>query len=86
MNIGAGSYLEVTMPWIVHSDGYATKITGQLLHLEASTSLQVRDSNCQASHIEPNPIGKIFLFLVSRSLRERNFAVFDYMQLSYPLE
>ena len=41
INIGAGSYLEVTMPWIVTSNGYTTKITGQLLHLEATTSLQV---------------------------------------------
>jgi len=41
MNVGPGSYLEVTIPWVVYSDGYATKITGQLLHLEASTSLQV---------------------------------------------
>ena len=41
MNVGPGSYLEITIPWIVHSDGYVTKITGQLLHLEASTSLQV---------------------------------------------
>lgn len=43
MNIGPGSYLEVTIPWLVQSDGYTTKITGQLLHLEASTSLQYRN-------------------------------------------
>ncbi|OWR42726.1 hypothetical protein KGM_210934 [Danaus plexippus plexippus] len=42
INIGAGSYLEVTLPWIVLQDGYTTKITGQLLHLEATTSLQYR--------------------------------------------
>ncbi|CAH0602822.1 unnamed protein product [Chrysodeixis includens] len=42
INIGAGSYLEVTLPWIVLLDGYTTKITGQLLHLEATTSLQYR--------------------------------------------
>lgn len=41
VNIGPGSYLEVTLPWIVLQDGYTTKITGQLLHLEATTSLQV---------------------------------------------
>ncbi|GLG98167.1 Uncharacterized protein GBIM_04767, partial [Gryllus bimaculatus] len=40
INIGPGSYLEVTMPWVVTSTGYTTKITGQLLHLEATTSLQ----------------------------------------------
>lgn len=43
MTTGPGSYLEVTIPWIVHSDGYMTRITGQLLHLEASTSLQYRN-------------------------------------------
>ncbi|XP_033221657.1 transmembrane protein KIAA1109-like [Belonocnema kinseyi] len=42
VNVGAGSYLEITMPWIVLQDGYSTKITGQLLHLEATTSLQYR--------------------------------------------
>jgi hypothetical protein len=30
------------MPWVVGQDGYVTKITGQLLHLEATTSLQYR--------------------------------------------
>ncbi|BES96456.1 Fragile site-associated protein C-terminus [Nesidiocoris tenuis] len=42
VNIGPGSYLEVTMPWVVGNDGYCTKVTGQLLHLEATTSLQYR--------------------------------------------
>ncbi|KAF7987765.1 hypothetical protein HCN44_003628 [Aphidius gifuensis] len=42
VNIGPGSYLEATMPWIVLQDGFTTKITGQLLHLEATTSLQYR--------------------------------------------
>lgn len=42
VNIGAGSYLEVNLPWIILQDGYTTKITGQLLHLEATTSLQYR--------------------------------------------
>ncbi|XP_065331514.1 bridge-like lipid transfer protein family member 1 isoform X1 [Cloeon dipterum] len=42
INIGQGSYLEVTIPWVVKEDGYTTKVTGQLLHLEASTSLQYR--------------------------------------------
>ncbi|KAJ8916684.1 hypothetical protein NQ315_000329 [Exocentrus adspersus] len=43
VNVGAGSYLEVTIPWITLQDGYTTKINGQLLHLEATTSLQFRD-------------------------------------------
>ncbi|XP_014242068.1 uncharacterized protein KIAA1109 isoform X2 [Cimex lectularius] len=42
INVGPGSYLEVTMPWVVSNDGYTTKVTGQLLHLEATTSLQYR--------------------------------------------
>ncbi|CAH0548963.1 unnamed protein product [Brassicogethes aeneus] len=43
INVGAGSYLEVTIPWITLQDGYTTKVNGQLLHLEATTSLQFRD-------------------------------------------
>lgn len=43
VNVGAGSYLEITIPWITLQDGYTTKITGQLLHLDATTSLQFRD-------------------------------------------
>lgn len=43
ININAGSYLEITIPWITFQDGYTTKINGQLLLLEATTSLQYRD-------------------------------------------
>ncbi|KAG5893448.1 hypothetical protein JTB14_012167 [Gonioctena quinquepunctata] len=43
INVGAGSYLEVTIPWVTTSEGYTTSIKGQLLHLEATTSLQFRD-------------------------------------------
>lgn len=39
---GAGSYLEVTLPWVTQTDGFTTKITGQLLHVDATTSLQFR--------------------------------------------
>ncbi|XP_062707528.1 bridge-like lipid transfer protein family member 1 isoform X7 [Aedes albopictus] len=42
VNIGAGSCLEVTLPWITLQDGFTTKVTGQLLHVEATTSLQYR--------------------------------------------
>ncbi|XP_050533025.1 transmembrane protein KIAA1109 homolog isoform X6 [Daktulosphaira vitifoliae] len=42
INVGPGSYMEITLPWLVSHDGYTTKITGQLLHLEATTSLQFR--------------------------------------------
>lgn len=42
VNVGAGSYLEVTLPWITLADGYTTRVNGQLLHLEATTSLPYR--------------------------------------------
>lgn len=42
VNVGPGSYLELTVPWVVQADGYTTKVIGQLLHLEATTSLQYR--------------------------------------------
>lgn len=42
MNVGQGSYLEITIPMRITEDGYISKINGQLLHLEASTSLQYR--------------------------------------------
>ncbi|KAL7044402.1 hypothetical protein ACKWTF_001906 [Chironomus riparius] len=42
INIGAGSYLEAVLPWITLKDGYSTKITGQFLHVDATTSLQYR--------------------------------------------
>ncbi|KAK9751640.1 Kiaa1109 [Popillia japonica] len=43
INVGAGSYLEISIPWVTTEKGYTTKINGQLLHLEATTSLQFRD-------------------------------------------
>lgn len=42
VTIGPGSYLEVTLPWITLLDGFTTKLSGQLLHVEATTSLQYR--------------------------------------------
>lgn len=42
INIGAGSYMEAVLPWITLQDGFATKITGQFLHVDATTSLQYR--------------------------------------------
>lgn len=39
---GAGSYVELTIPWVTQTDGFTTKITGQLLHVDATTSLQFR--------------------------------------------
>ena len=42
MNAGPGSYVEITIPWMIGEDGYTSNITGQLLHLDATTSLQFR--------------------------------------------
>lgn len=42
INIGAGSYMEAVLPWITLQDGFSTKITGQFLHVDATTSLQYR--------------------------------------------
>lgn len=42
INIGPGSYLEAVLPWITLKDGFSTKITGQFLHVDATTSLQYR--------------------------------------------
>ncbi|XP_053959943.1 bridge-like lipid transfer protein family member 1 isoform X1 [Anastrepha ludens] len=42
ITVGPASYVEVTIPWVTHSDGYTSKIQGQLFHVEATTSLQYR--------------------------------------------
>ncbi|XP_077518913.1 transmembrane protein KIAA1109 homolog tweek [Amblyomma americanum] len=43
MTVKQGSYLELTLPWQVTDEGYTTRVTGQLFHLEASTSLPFRN-------------------------------------------
>lgn len=42
INAGPGSYLEATIPWVYKAEGYKTHILGQILHLDATTSLQYR--------------------------------------------
>lgn len=42
INASPGSYLEATIPWICGQDGYTTHILGQILHLDATTSLDFR--------------------------------------------
>lgn len=42
INAFPGSYLEVTIPWVCNENGYHTHILGQILHLDATTSLQYR--------------------------------------------
>ncbi|KAK4290467.1 hypothetical protein Pmani_036628 [Petrolisthes manimaculis] len=43
MNVQRGSYFEMTLPWTVSDDGYVTKINGQFLHVDASSSLNYRN-------------------------------------------
>ena len=42
MNLGPGSYMEITVPWVVGETGSCNRVIGQLLHLDATTSLTVR--------------------------------------------
>ncbi|XP_059220168.1 bridge-like lipid transfer protein family member 1 isoform X9 [Stomoxys calcitrans] len=42
ITVGSASCVEVTIPWVTLADGYTSKIQGQLLHVEATTSLQYR--------------------------------------------
>ena len=42
LNAGPGTYLEMSIPWICSEIGYTTHIVGQILHLDATTSLQFR--------------------------------------------
>ena len=42
MNLGPGSYMEITIPWVVGEGGCHNRVIGQLLHLDATTSLTVR--------------------------------------------
>jgi len=42
MHSGQGSYLEFTIPFVVDASGYTSKINGQLMHLDATTSLKFR--------------------------------------------
>ena len=43
INSGAGSCLEVSVPWVTKDqNGYVSKIKGQLLHMAASTCLNFR--------------------------------------------
>ncbi|XP_064482137.1 bridge-like lipid transfer protein family member 1 [Ornithodoros turicata] len=43
VTVKQGSYLEVTIPWTSTEEGYSSSITGQLFHVEASTSLHYRN-------------------------------------------
>ncbi|XP_054419437.1 bridge-like lipid transfer protein family member 1 isoform X3 [Pteronotus mesoamericanus] len=42
VNVGAGSYLEINIPMTVAEQGYTPAIKGQLLHVDATTSMQYR--------------------------------------------
>ncbi|CAN8032239.1 unnamed protein product, partial [Ixodes persulcatus] len=42
MTVKQGSYLELTVPWVMGPEGYTLRVMGQLFHLDASTSLPFR--------------------------------------------
>uniref|UniRef100_A0A8C1ZIY2 Si:ch211-233a24.2 n=1 Tax=Cyprinus carpio TaxID=7962 RepID=A0A8C1ZIY2_CYPCA len=42
VNVGAGSYLEVNIPMTVGENGYSPTVKGQLLHVDASSSMLYR--------------------------------------------
>ncbi|XP_036914479.1 transmembrane protein KIAA1109 homolog isoform X1 [Sturnira hondurensis] len=42
VNVGAGSYLEINIPMTVSEHGYTPAIKGQLLHVDATSSMQYR--------------------------------------------
>ena len=42
MNCKQGSYLEFTIPMFLEEAGYTFTMTGQLLHVDSSTSLKFR--------------------------------------------
>nr|XP_056711844.1 bridge-like lipid transfer protein family member 1 [Euleptes europaea] len=42
VNVGAGSYLEINIPMTVDEKGYTPTIKGQLLHVDATSSMQYR--------------------------------------------
>ncbi|XP_035828649.1 transmembrane protein KIAA1109 homolog isoform X2 [Aplysia californica] len=42
MNAGKGSYVEVTIPWIIEENGYVTKVKGQLMLVDVTTSMSFR--------------------------------------------
>ncbi|XP_014678865.1 PREDICTED: uncharacterized protein KIAA1109-like, partial [Priapulus caudatus] len=43
LNMGPGSYIEWSVPWVISVDGYTAVIDGQLLHMDTSTSLEYRN-------------------------------------------
>lgn len=42
MNTGHGTYIEANIPWLTEDDGYVSKVKGQLLLVDCTTSLQYR--------------------------------------------
>jgi len=56
MNIQAGSYLDATVPYILETDGYTTKVNGQLMNVDATSSLPFRSFlECETLQVrEPN--------------------------------
>ena len=57
MNCRAGSYLEFTVPMVTEEMGYVTKVNGQLMQMDATTSLQFRQLvECETLEVcNPSP-------------------------------
>uniref|UniRef100_A0A4W3HSK9 KIAA1109 n=1 Tax=Callorhinchus milii TaxID=7868 RepID=A0A4W3HSK9_CALMI len=57
VNVGAGSYLEVNIPMTVDTNGYSPTIKGQLLHVDATSSMLYRtllEAEMLAFHVNAN--------------------------------
>lgn len=55
MNMGQGSYIESSIPWVTGENGYTTVIRGQLLLLEATTSMKFRSLlECETLDVSDN--------------------------------
>uniref|UniRef100_A0A8C4Y8Z4 Bridge-like lipid transfer protein family member 1 n=1 Tax=Gopherus evgoodei TaxID=1825980 RepID=A0A8C4Y8Z4_9SAUR len=57
VNVGAGSYLEINIPVTISENGYSPAIKGQLLHVDATSSMQYRtllEAEMLAFHINAN--------------------------------
>ena len=55
MNAGKGSYMEMTIPWIIEESGYTTKVKGQLMMVDCTTSMAFRSLfECETLEVRYN--------------------------------
>lgn len=60
MNAGKGSYVEVTVPYIVEDSGFVTKVKGQLMLVDATTSMSFR-SLLECETLEVGHLWQLYL-------------------------